>query len=223
MGAQFCVALLRLKRLTGLRNHQHLLDLESDIIGTQSKVARLVLQKTQSHSTQFMRVHTGHLKKPHTIVEYSFIGNLIETRKQTKTTHIINLFFSAFYLKFFSFLLLSCSVLILTYPSQDIWGFESVFCYHKSTWKWSQPAFFFIDTNILITARHVPPRLWFSTVWLSLWLRSTTQETNEGLNLCRAAVSIIEILPMIMCDEYNENFGLRGKWSWIIVSSIIIS
>uniref|UniRef100_A0A4W6GCR9 Cytosolic carboxypeptidase 1 n=1 Tax=Lates calcarifer TaxID=8187 RepID=A0A4W6GCR9_LATCA len=34
MGAQFCVALLRLKRLTGLRNHQHLLDLESDIIGT---------------------------------------------------------------------------------------------------------------------------------------------------------------------------------------------
>ncbi len=42
MGAQFCVALLRLKRLTGLRNHQHLLDLESDIIGTQSKVVRLV-------------------------------------------------------------------------------------------------------------------------------------------------------------------------------------
>ncbi|KAM9392828.1 cytosolic carboxypeptidase 1 isoform 2-T2 [Pholidichthys leucotaenia] len=38
MGAQFCVALLRLKRLTGLHNHQHLLDLESDIIGTQSKV-----------------------------------------------------------------------------------------------------------------------------------------------------------------------------------------
>ncbi|XP_032370963.1 cytosolic carboxypeptidase 1 isoform X2 [Etheostoma spectabile] len=38
MGAQFCVALLRLKRLTGLRNHQHLLDLESDIIGTQAKV-----------------------------------------------------------------------------------------------------------------------------------------------------------------------------------------
>uniref|UniRef100_A0A8C2WI17 tubulin-glutamate carboxypeptidase n=1 Tax=Cyclopterus lumpus TaxID=8103 RepID=A0A8C2WI17_CYCLU len=34
MGAQFCVALLRLKRLTGIRNHQHLLDLESDIIGT---------------------------------------------------------------------------------------------------------------------------------------------------------------------------------------------
>uniref|UniRef100_G3NXR8 Cytosolic carboxypeptidase 1 n=1 Tax=Gasterosteus aculeatus aculeatus TaxID=481459 RepID=G3NXR8_GASAC len=34
MGAQFCVALLRLKRLTGMRNHQHLLDLESDIIGT---------------------------------------------------------------------------------------------------------------------------------------------------------------------------------------------
>ncbi|XP_070689722.1 cytosolic carboxypeptidase 1 isoform X2 [Pempheris klunzingeri] len=38
MGAQFCVALLRLKRLTGLRNHQHLLDLESDILGTQCKV-----------------------------------------------------------------------------------------------------------------------------------------------------------------------------------------
>ncbi|XP_058492634.1 cytosolic carboxypeptidase 1 [Solea solea] len=38
MGAQFCVALLRLKRLTGLRNHQHLLDLESDIIGMQTKV-----------------------------------------------------------------------------------------------------------------------------------------------------------------------------------------
>uniref|UniRef100_A0A672IYM4 tubulin-glutamate carboxypeptidase n=1 Tax=Salarias fasciatus TaxID=181472 RepID=A0A672IYM4_SALFA len=43
MGAQFCMALLRLKRLTGLRNHQHLLDLESDIIGTQSKVVRSVM------------------------------------------------------------------------------------------------------------------------------------------------------------------------------------
>ncbi|TMS03784.1 Cytosolic carboxypeptidase 1 [Larimichthys crocea] len=38
MGAQFCVSLLRLKRLTGLRNHQHLLDLEGDIIGTHCKV-----------------------------------------------------------------------------------------------------------------------------------------------------------------------------------------
>ncbi|XP_060927657.1 cytosolic carboxypeptidase 1 isoform X2 [Limanda limanda] len=38
MGAQFCVALLRLKRLTSIRNHQHLLDLEGDIIGTQTKV-----------------------------------------------------------------------------------------------------------------------------------------------------------------------------------------
>lgn len=38
MGAQFCVALLRLKRLTGLHNHQHLLDLEGDIMGSQSKV-----------------------------------------------------------------------------------------------------------------------------------------------------------------------------------------
>ncbi|XP_041855884.1 cytosolic carboxypeptidase 1 isoform X2 [Melanotaenia boesemani] len=37
MGAQFCMALLRLKRLTGLRNHQNLLDLESDIIGTHTK------------------------------------------------------------------------------------------------------------------------------------------------------------------------------------------
>lgn len=46
MGAQFCVALLRLKRLTGLRNHQHLLDLESDLIGTQSKVVRSVMLKT---------------------------------------------------------------------------------------------------------------------------------------------------------------------------------
>lgn len=53
MGAQFCVALLRLKRLTGIRNHQHLLDLESDIIGTQSKVVRFVV--TQSH-TQITQV-----------------------------------------------------------------------------------------------------------------------------------------------------------------------
>ncbi|XP_056137454.1 cytosolic carboxypeptidase 1 [Lampris incognitus] len=42
MGAQFCVALLRLKRLTsplGLRNHQHLLDVESDLMETRCKVA----------------------------------------------------------------------------------------------------------------------------------------------------------------------------------------
>uniref|UniRef100_A0A674N0P8 Cytosolic carboxypeptidase 1 n=1 Tax=Takifugu rubripes TaxID=31033 RepID=A0A674N0P8_TAKRU len=38
MGAQFCVALLRLNRLTGLHNHHHLLDLEADIMGTHSKV-----------------------------------------------------------------------------------------------------------------------------------------------------------------------------------------
>ncbi|KAM6931144.1 cytosolic carboxypeptidase 1 isoform 1-T1 [Xenentodon cancila] len=38
MGAQFCMALLRLKRLTGLHNHQHLLDLENDVIGTHTKV-----------------------------------------------------------------------------------------------------------------------------------------------------------------------------------------
>ncbi|XP_057687967.1 cytosolic carboxypeptidase 1 isoform X1 [Corythoichthys intestinalis] len=38
MGAQFCVALLRLKRMTGLHNHQYLLDLETDLIGTQPKV-----------------------------------------------------------------------------------------------------------------------------------------------------------------------------------------
>uniref|UniRef100_A0A674D319 Cytosolic carboxypeptidase 1 n=1 Tax=Salmo trutta TaxID=8032 RepID=A0A674D319_SALTR len=41
MGAQFCVALLRLKRLTSpleLRNHAHLLDVESDLIETRCKV-----------------------------------------------------------------------------------------------------------------------------------------------------------------------------------------
>ncbi|KAK0145927.1 Cytosolic carboxypeptidase 1 [Merluccius polli] len=43
MGAQFCLALLRLKRLTsplGLRNHQHFLDVESDLMETRSKVTR---------------------------------------------------------------------------------------------------------------------------------------------------------------------------------------
>ncbi|CDQ69219.1 unnamed protein product [Oncorhynchus mykiss] len=42
MGAQFCVALLRLKRLTSpleLRNHAHLLDVESDLIETRCKVS----------------------------------------------------------------------------------------------------------------------------------------------------------------------------------------
>ncbi|KAM3867855.1 cytosolic carboxypeptidase 1 [Diretmus argenteus] len=42
MGAQFCVALLKLKRLTsplGLRKHQHLLDVESDLMETHCKVA----------------------------------------------------------------------------------------------------------------------------------------------------------------------------------------
>ncbi|KAF7659266.1 hypothetical protein LDENG_00001000 [Lucifuga dentata] len=41
MGAHFCVALLRLKRQSsplGFRNHQHLLDLESDIMETHSRV-----------------------------------------------------------------------------------------------------------------------------------------------------------------------------------------
>uniref|UniRef100_A0A8C7GXC6 Cytosolic carboxypeptidase 1 n=1 Tax=Oncorhynchus kisutch TaxID=8019 RepID=A0A8C7GXC6_ONCKI len=44
MGAQFCVALLRLKRLTSplkLRNHAHLLDVESDLTETRCKVQSL--------------------------------------------------------------------------------------------------------------------------------------------------------------------------------------
>lgn len=48
MGTQFCVALLRLKRLTGLHNHQHLLDLEGDIMGSQSKVVRSVKSSTHA-------------------------------------------------------------------------------------------------------------------------------------------------------------------------------
>uniref|UniRef100_A0A8C7PV31 Cytosolic carboxypeptidase 1 n=1 Tax=Oncorhynchus mykiss TaxID=8022 RepID=A0A8C7PV31_ONCMY len=43
MGAQFCVALLRLKRLTSplkLRNHAHLLDVESDLTETRCKGSR---------------------------------------------------------------------------------------------------------------------------------------------------------------------------------------
>lgn len=52
MGAQFCVSLLRLKRLTGLRNHQHLLDLEGDIIGTHCKVVRSVNWSTLPSYTQ---------------------------------------------------------------------------------------------------------------------------------------------------------------------------
>ncbi|XP_030628006.1 cytosolic carboxypeptidase 1 [Chanos chanos] len=41
MGAQFCIALLRLKRLTSpleLRNHAHLLDVENDLIDTRCKI-----------------------------------------------------------------------------------------------------------------------------------------------------------------------------------------
>ena len=43
MGAQFCLALLRLKRLTsplGLRTQQHFLDVESDLMETRAKVTR---------------------------------------------------------------------------------------------------------------------------------------------------------------------------------------
>lgn len=99
MGAQFCVALLRLKRLTGLRNHQHLLDLESDIIGTQSKVVRLVLWKKAM-------TLCSHLNKPHTAVEFG----LIETIQQTKTTLLINLFL-LFVLSFSAFCFLAVEFL----------------------------------------------------------------------------------------------------------------
>lgn len=161
----------------------------------------------------------SHLNKPHTAVEFG----LIETIQQTKTTPLINLFL-LFVLRFSAFCFLAVEFLSscnLLQVSEILIMFSVTINLPGNDYR--LPSFFFICTNILITARHVPPRRWFSTVWLSLWLWSTTQETNEGLNLCRAAVSIIEILPMIMCEEYNENFGLRGKWSWIIVSSIIIS
>uniref|UniRef100_A0A8C7IP21 Cytosolic carboxypeptidase 1 n=1 Tax=Oncorhynchus kisutch TaxID=8019 RepID=A0A8C7IP21_ONCKI len=52
MGAQFCVALLRLKRLTSpleLRNHAHLLDVESDLIETRCKMYNLNLTKPTTY------------------------------------------------------------------------------------------------------------------------------------------------------------------------------
>lgn len=57
MGAQFCVALLRLKRLTGLHNHQHLLDLEGDIMGPQSKAVRSV--KGSAHAAVSLNFWTS--------------------------------------------------------------------------------------------------------------------------------------------------------------------
>lgn len=57
MGAQFCVALLRLRRLTGLHNHQHLLDLESDIIGTQTKAVRSVSETNFNNNTALFIMH----------------------------------------------------------------------------------------------------------------------------------------------------------------------
>ncbi|XP_059192423.1 cytosolic carboxypeptidase 1 isoform X4 [Centropristis striata] len=68
MGAQFCVALLRLKRLTGLRNHQHLLDLESDIIGTQSKVVRNTTHPSVVRCACFSKVLTWCSSSPTTYV-----------------------------------------------------------------------------------------------------------------------------------------------------------
>uniref|UniRef100_A0A674AD83 Cytosolic carboxypeptidase 1 n=1 Tax=Salmo trutta TaxID=8032 RepID=A0A674AD83_SALTR len=53
MGAQFCVALLRLKRLTSplkLRNHAHLLDIESDLMETHCKVSSTYLLEDEEAS-----------------------------------------------------------------------------------------------------------------------------------------------------------------------------
>lgn len=57
MGSQFCVALLRLNRLTGLHNYHHMLDFESDIIGTLSKVVRLVESNGFTHKHWTRSVH----------------------------------------------------------------------------------------------------------------------------------------------------------------------
>uniref|UniRef100_A0A4W5L3U2 Cytosolic carboxypeptidase 1 n=1 Tax=Hucho hucho TaxID=62062 RepID=A0A4W5L3U2_9TELE len=53
MGAQFCVALLRLKRQTSplkLRNHAHLLDVESDLMETRCKVSSTYLLEDEEQS-----------------------------------------------------------------------------------------------------------------------------------------------------------------------------
>lgn len=162
----------------------------------------------------------SHLNKPHTAVEFGLIETIQQTKNYSPHKPIFFLLciwsFSAF-----------CFLAVEFLSSRNLLKISEILIMFSVTINlpgndYRLPSFF-ICTNILITVRHVPPRHWFSTVWLSLWLWSTTQETNEGLNLCRAAVSIIEILPMVMCEEYNENFGLKGKWSWIIVSSVIIS
>lgn len=54
-----------------------------------------------------------------------------------------------------------------------------------------------------------------------LW--RTSQETNGGIYLWRDAVSIIEILSMLMCEEYNKSSRVRGGSVWIIASNVIIS
>uniref|UniRef100_A0A8C8J8W3 Cytosolic carboxypeptidase 1 n=1 Tax=Oncorhynchus tshawytscha TaxID=74940 RepID=A0A8C8J8W3_ONCTS len=61
MGAQFCVALLRLKRLTSpleLRNHAHLLDVESDLIETRCKVSSLLEDEPQMIDLLNRNTHT---------------------------------------------------------------------------------------------------------------------------------------------------------------------
>uniref|UniRef100_A0A8C5EXR7 Cytosolic carboxypeptidase 1 n=1 Tax=Gouania willdenowi TaxID=441366 RepID=A0A8C5EXR7_GOUWI len=47
MGAQFCVALLRLKRITGLFNHQHLVDMETEIMGSHICTTTYVLEEDE--------------------------------------------------------------------------------------------------------------------------------------------------------------------------------
>lgn len=108
--------------------------------------------------------------------------------------------------------------------SQDIWDFKNVFCCHKFYLEHSKMAtdFFYL---------HKTPSLLPDTFPLGTATQRCDCHTgsplkhysrkHEGLRLYMAAVSIIEILSV--CDEYNENSGVRGEWVWIIVSSVIIS
>lgn len=77
--------------------------------------------------------------------------------------------------------------------------------------------------NTLLTARHVSPWHWYSTVWLSLRISSEALH-KKRMKACIYTGLLWASLKFYHCGmNIKKNSWVRGEWDLIIVSGVIIS
>lgn len=131
------------------------------------------------------------------------------------TLQMSEFFFFCWNFKTFYFL----AVLLSSYNLPRIFDILSVFYLENS--KMVQTIL--SAWNTLVTARHVSPWHWYSTVWLSLRISSEALH-KKRMKACIYTGLLWASLKFYHCGmNIKKNSWVRGEWDLIIVSGVIIS